>query len=812
VRCSRRWGQLLVTFTVPDRLSSHPEVRPAGHAWAYIVERRSWIPDRICVYPRSQMSIDNLIALLGASPGFSAMPSETRRRVASLFKEQNLAAGEVLARQGDPGDTLFLVVEGSIGLSTRENDPAATIRQEVAGPGAVTGERALLSGHPRGATMTAQESSVVATLSRADFDQLCLDFPQDMDRLVAWMRGRLHSYQIKKAISDSPLFKDLSETAKLELKTSFAWSVLRSGETLFRKGDPGDTLYLIVSGRIQLFQEANNGACFTAASEPLPGEQLLTELGPGDTLGEMALLTGEARSATAYAVRDSQLARLDRASFRRIIAAFPHEILGLFVHQMAERLREQNRGRKPQGRPPVSIAVLVFSPLAQEFADQLAKALSSFGATLHLTRSRMSAFSSDQPIAADAAETRLLAWLSEQETHYNHVVYEADAVEDPWTFRCLRQADVLFAAADAKEEPLVIAARLQSLLQRAERRMVATLVLFHVSSTAAPTGTKLWLSATGANRHWHVRDGCIDDVSRIARFLTGRSIGLALGGGFAFGLAHIGVIQALREMNVPIDYVGGTSMGAIIAVACASHFSRSQMLEIMDKGCAQSLKGDFTIPIVSLMTGRNVGQAIGSYLNDRDIEDLWLPYFSISASLVHARMVVHTRGNALRSVLASCRVPGIFPPLGWDDEVLVDGGLVNNLPSDVMRGEVGSGTVIAAQVSPAEDFSVQDQFDLHLSGGRVLWRKLNPFAGKRKSITIFGIFARIARLGGVAQFRQTRASADLYLSPPLERFTYRDFSRGEEIAKAGYDYTLREMQQCIAARGRPWEGDAALDP
>jgi predicted acylesterase/phospholipase RssA/CRP-like cAMP-binding protein len=754
------------------------------------------------------MSIAHLTALLSTAPGFSTLPSPARTRAASLLKEQELNAGDVLAREGDPGDALYLVVEGSIGVRKQEYDYVAGIQVEIHGPGAVTGDRALLTGHPRAATITALETSVVGILSRADFDLLCREFPQETKSLVAWMHGRLHSYQVKKAISHSPLFRNLTEEAKSELQSSFRWTLLRAGETLFRAGDAGDALYLILSGRIQLFQEDSaaqaDGAYFTPSAQ-----QLLTELGQGDTLGEMALLTGEARSATAYAVRDTQLALLDRSSFERITTAHPHQILSLFVHQMAERLREQNRGRKPQDRPPVSIAILVFSPLAKEFAGQLKEALSAFGTTLHLNSGWFQGLSPGQPIVADAAETRLLTWLSEQETHYHHVVYEAEAVEDSWTFRCLRQADVLIAAVDANEDPVAASATLQTLLRRAQREIVVSLALFHARDTVAARGTRRWLSDTGAGQHWHIRDGSIDDVSRIARFLAGRSIGLALGGGFAFGLAHIGVIQALRDLSVPIDYVGGTSMGAIIAVACASHFSRSQMLEIMDKGCAQSLKGDFTIPIVSLRTGKNVGETIGSYLDDRDIEDLWLPYFSISASLVHARMVVHTHGNALRSVLASCRVPGIFPPLGWDDEVLVDGGLVNNLPSDVMRGKVGSGTVLAVQVSPEADFSVQDQFDLHLSGGRILWRKLNPFAGKRKPITIVDIFARIARLGGVAQVKETRASADLYLSPPLGRFTYRDFGRVEEIAKVGYEHTMNEMREYMAARGRPWEGEAA---
>src|SRR5581483_7132295 len=133
--------------------------------------------------------------------------------------------------------------------------------------------------------------------------------------------------------------------------------------------------------------------------------------------------------------------------------------------------------------------------------------------------------------------------------------------------------------------------------------------------------------------------------------LNGRLVGLTLGGGFALGLAHIGVVDAMRHLEIPIDFVGGTSMGAIIAAACAMHFTHAQMLEVMRKGCVAALKGDFTLPLLSLLTGRKVGVALSEYLAGLDIEGFWLPYFSISASLVNARMVVHREGDALRSVL-----------------------------------------------------------------------------------------------------------------------------------------------------------------
>lgn len=753
------------------------------------------------------MATYTLADLLGTTEAFGGLDLDSCQRVASFLTEQRLVTGEVLARQGDLGDAMYVVVEGTIGFTRLNRDSAIATYLGKIGPGGIIGELGLLTGHPRSATMAAEEGSIVARLSRADFDTLCLEFPQQMESVIAWMRRRLHGYQIKTALDESPLLKNLSAEVKSELEQSFQWLELRSGETLFREGDRGDALYLIVSGRIRLSQlhDTQEGRVAGFMSR---AEQTLTELRKGDTLGEMALLTNEPRSATAVAVRDTQLAYLNHAEFDRIVAVHPKELLEAFVCQMAGRLREQNLGRNSSNAPPVSIAVLVSSPLTKDFARQLANGLSAFGRTIHLSRASLSEFSSDRAIAADAAEVRLLSWLNDQEARYQHVVYEADLIEEPWTFRCLRQADVLFLAVEAKADISSVTTQLQAVLQRAKCRVPPILIFHHTDPNVLPAHTRAWLNKTQASRHFHLRVGVAEDVSRVVRALTGRSIGLTLGGGFAFGLAHIGVIQALREMNIPVDYTGGTSMGAIIGMACAANFSRELMLEILQKGCANSLKGDYTFPIVSLLTGRKVARSIGFYVGDIDIEDLWLPYFAVSASLVYARMVIHTEGNALRSLLASCRAPLMFPPLGWNDDVLVDGGLVNNVPCDIMRDKVGPGTVIAVDVSPENAFSVREQFDLHLSGWKVARRKVNLFSRQPKPATIADIIARLVRFGGVAQLRQIRSSADLYLLPPLTQFTFRDFHLGREMAQIGYDYARAEVQQWIDRYGKPWTGNA----
>ena len=474
----------------------------------------------------------------------------------------------------------------------------------------------------------------------------------------------------------------------------------------------------------------------------------------------------------------------------------------------------------------------------RDFASELVRQLSAFGPTLHLNRATISRIFPENrgiqtryqqlisvqnraSIHSGLADRRLLAWLDDMELLYRHVVYEADyqtgVAESDWTSRCLRQADVLFMVAGGPADPKESERTMVRLSSKALPSVKTTLVLIHAGGPESVAYTRIWKNSLGIPAHEHIRrqNGQIHpaDIGRIARKLNRQSVGLALGGGFALGLAHIGVVDAMRELDIPIDFVGGTSMGAIIAAAAAMEFTHDQMLEVMDKGCAQALKGDYTLPIVSLLTGKKVTLALGKYLERKDIEDFWLPYFAISASLVKARMVIHSEGSALASVLASCRAPGMFPPLGWEGDVLVDGGLVNNIPADVMRDLVGSGTVIAADVSPESEFNVSGQFGMNLSGWKVARRNANPFRRFRKPqphpkhATIADILMRLIRMGGVAHNQQIRNSADLYMAIALEDFSVKDFHKGEAISQAGYQQAKAQLQSWIAQNGRPWLGN-----
>jgi NTE family protein/lysophospholipid hydrolase len=784
---------------------------------------------------------DAIATLLRATPAFAQLPAEICSRIAQRMQQRTLAAGEVLAEEGEPGEDLFLILTGNLALSRQaaiSTFDGPVVELGSVGPGSIVGESSLLTGHPSAATITATEPTSAASLSAADFDWLCAEYPEQMAPTLAWMVERLDAHSIAAAIEQSSQLSGLTPAARQDLARALTRIDLPAGQTLFREGQPGNAIYLILSGRIRLIREplcqpVREPGVQSEAPSPTP----IAELGKGDLFGELAMLTGDPRSASAIAIRDSHLAQLDRAAFDRIVANHPVEFLGLFSRQLASRLRRQNLGGKsqdsPHGRPPVAIAILPLSPTeqtgsARDFAAELVRQLSAFGPTLHLNRAVIDRVvrHGERRIAArqfdEVAERRLLAWLDDLEMLYRHIVYEADyqsgLEESAWTTRCLRQADVLLVVAGGPADPRQSEQTMVRLNRKTIPSVKTTLILTHNQGPGSVTHTIAWKRALGFSSHEHVRRNSLGqhhpgDVGRIARALNGQSVGLALGGGFALGLAHIGVVDAMRELDIPIDFVGGTSMGAILAAAAAQEFTHDQMLEVMDHGCAQALKGDYTLPILSLFSGRKVTQALGKYLEKLDIEDLWLPYFAISASLVNARMVVHREGSALKSVVASCRAPGMFPPLGWNGDVLVDGGLVNNIPADVMRQSVantaGAGTVFAVDVSPETEFTAGQEFGTEVSGWRVAARNFNPFRRQQKMGTLADVLMRLIRLGGVAHKQQIHASADLYMTIPLENFAIRDFHRGEEISKIGHDHAKAQLESWIKENGRPWLGNAA---
>jgi predicted acylesterase/phospholipase RssA len=593
----------------------------------------------------------------------------------------------------------------------------------------------------------------------------------------------------------SGLLDAAGPAAQAQVEAQVEWVSLRGGEVLFRRGDPGDAAYFLVSGRLRAVDDS-------------VGERTLNDIGAGESVGEMALLSNARRSATVYALRDSLLGRLPADAFHELIERHP-KVLRRITALVVDRLRRLDAGGNP-ARPALKTFAVVpvrGSVRGDLFGRRLADALSAHGPTLRVdARRARQALGRDSADPLPLLDPQLVQWLNQQELAHRFVVYETDAQLTAWTQCALRQTDHVLLVADAGADPRP--AEVERHLARhwpggrAPRR---SLVLLWPDG-AAPKGTRAFLEQRELDAHYHLGLDRAEDFARLARCLTGRGIGLVLGGGGARGLAHLGVLRALDEAGVPIDWVGGTSSGAILATAAA----RRMPPALAHAQCREYFAGlrDPTFPMLSLLAGRRIRANLHRSLGALAIEDLPTPYFCVSTNLSHAGQVVHARGLLMRAVRASISLPGILPPVSFGDELHVDGGLVNNLPIDVMAARPEIGAVLAVDVSPDVEMRAPGGVDVDASGWRLLWQRLRPWGSRSAAPNIMSLLARSSVVASVYWARERRASdaASLYLRIPVADFRLLDFERVDEIAQRGYEASRDavrawwELQQAAAAQ------------
>jgi predicted acylesterase/phospholipase RssA/CRP-like cAMP-binding protein len=570
------------------------------------------------------------------------------------------------------------------------------------------------------------------------------------------------------ATGASGFFARLDDASRLAVESEVEWVRIDAGGTLFRQGDPGDSLYVLIRGRLHAVLESPN-------RDP----QVINDIVRGEVVGEMAVLTGEARSATVRAVRDSALVKFSKDAFERVAASNPNAMLAV-TRRIIHRLQQLNLQSLPSPRAPQVVTIALVSgddtDGHTDITSGLLRALEARARVLALDSRR---------IARDLAgqsDHEITAWLDEQERRHDYLLYVGDRDGSGWTSRCVRQADriLLVVSAGAPPDRERVAARLAARgLPREGTR--TELVLVQPADRAVPRDTEAWLTATGLNIRHHVRRGQHADVERLARFLSGRAVGLVLGGGGARGFAHIGVIRALREAGVPIDAIGGTSMGAVIAAQYAMREDEAG-LRALNRATwidANPLK-DKTLPVVALLACRRLDRMVADMFADTQIADLWLPYFCVSTDLTRAEVKVHDRGPVGRAVRASMSLPGMAIPIRDGNSLLVDGGVLNNVPADVMKRLAG-GKVIAVDVTPEKDLAVSGEYPEAASGWSFfLNRKRNELP------SILAIIMRTVMLSSAHQRAAVGRDIDLAIRPPIARFGMFEWERLDEIVQAGY--------------------------
>jgi predicted acylesterase/phospholipase RssA/CRP-like cAMP-binding protein len=594
--------------------------------------------------------------------------------------------------------------------------------------------------------------------------------------------------ELRELLRRDPFFASQTSAVISDLVDACEVVEVPGGTCLLRAGQSLDALLGVLHGALRALRRSDDGR-----------EETIREFCRGETIGVMGLLSKRPFPVELFAIRDSTLLHLPRARFVALAARHPTLVLRL-ARLMSERafdvlellvghVREARAGRGAN----LALLPLSLDPAVRELGDRLIVALQGQRRLTRVTADFVDHMLGAGAAAGEGAESaRVTAWLSNLEHAADVVLYECDPRQPRWTARCRRQSDRLVVVAAADHDPSAIARALGEERPGGLARPI-DLVLLHSARTTVPSGTRAWAALPDVRALHHVRPRHRGDVARVARHLVGRPTGLVLSGGGARGIAHVGVIAAIVEAGMAIDYVCGTSMGAIFAASLALGFDIARMRHEVSQLFARPFAlYDPTLPISSLLAGKKLSHVLHRQLGDADIEDLWLPFFCVSTDLSRAQLVVHDRGCLWKAVRASCSIPGIFPPLPLDGRTLVDGGLVDNLPLDLLV-ERCAGPIIAVDVFPYGDPSFQQP-----SGRLARWLRAlrTRLRGEPASPPLFDILVRSTLVGSKVRQEEvalTRAAEIVYLEPPVARFGALQWRAHQAIYDAGYRYAAVEL-------------------
>ena len=702
--------------------------------------------------------------------------------LSSAGSTTTVAADETLFAQGDQADALFLVVAGKISVSLSGSDEADGLAEEV-GPGEVAGAIEILTGGKRRSTARALSSATVVRVEKAVVDRLASEQPALMEPIRDAAMQRLRS-NLLASILHRKQGLNLAQVEAIE--TLGQWVKLSKGEALFEQGDVSDGVYFLVSGLLGVLVRAADGST-----------KLANQIQHGELVGEMAVLSDFPRSATIYATRESELLFFTNAEFMRILDQYPRFMLAI-ARTNINRLRATSQGAMSTSTSVIALVPGSADVPIAEFTRRLTESIGGSPDVLAMDRTTLQELlgvTDDSDVArAIMLDSRMPGWLSGQEGHARFILLQADWNDERWTQCCIKHADQAITVALADGDPAL--SELESRYVYAPQKIGEVrkrLVLIQPDDRERPRGTSRWLTNRRIEMHHHVRLGNRSDFDRLGRFLTGTAICLALGGGGARGYAHVGAIRAFAEEGLPIDIVGGTSMGAIVGGAFALGVSYDALRHVS----TGALVRDFTLPLLAFTSGKAIANILKNSFGDAEIEDMWIPYFCVSSNISRAERAVHRSGPLWRKVRASASVQGVFPPVVMDGELHVDGAPFANLPADVMRS-ICEGTIIAIDVTPPVDLLSHVDIGDEVSGWKILWQKW--FRGK-SGFRCTDLGTIVQRSGEAVATANQKATieriSDYYLRMPVENYDMFGFSELDKLEVIGYDHAREKIAEWV---------------
>ncbi|KAI1176635.1 patatin-like phospholipase [Nemania sp. FL0916] len=788
------------------------------------------------------------------NPGSEILSPSTRTSTNAMHQSDLHDAGpRAPARLGPLNDTKR-VRKNSDGKRT----PLARNRVGLVKPGGIAGYVSTVSSYRSFIDVVAKTDVYVGFIPRVTLEKIVERYPT----VLLTMAKRLTS---------------LLPRLLLHIDFALEWVQVNAGQVIFNKDEDSEAIYLVLNGRLRLVEDRRDGGMSVKAEfgqgDSVGELEVMTESARTGTLHAIrdtelvkfprTLFNSLAQEHPNITIKISKII----ASRMRRIVDDPSTYAGKNAASSAINKSSSTLNIRTVAILPIRAGVPVV-----EFGHRLMTALSQVGNLNGATSLNQSAILSHLGKHAfnGMGKLKLSQYLADLEEKYGLVVYVADtSVAAPWTQTCITQADCILLVGLAESSPEI--GEYERFMLSTKSTARKTLVLLHADRDSTPGLTRSWLKnrvwINGGHYHMQMSFGAVavpvhppgpakrggptlkqrvqtlqaeiqryttrkirqrpyyspdtsfkGDFQRLARRLCGKSIGLVLGGGGARGIAHIGVIKAIEEAGIPIDIVGGTSIGAFMGGLYARHADIVPMYGLAKKfsGRMSSMWRfalDLTYPSASYTTGHEFNRGIFKTFGKHQIEDFWLEFYCNTTNISKSRAEIHTSGYAWRYVRASMSLAGLLPPLCDEGSMLLDGGYIDNLTVSHMKS-LGADVIFAIDVGALDDDAPQSYGDT-LSGVWAFFNRWNPLSSAPNPPTLAEIQGRLAYVSSVDALERAKIMPGcIYMRPPVDDYGTLDFGKFDEIyersAKYGEEFLARLKEQGILPLVEEIEAKKAL--
>ncbi len=489
------------------------------------------------------------------------------------------------------------------------------------------------------------------------------------------------------------------------------WVEYRSGDVIFAQDDPGDSMLLVGEGRTRITVNQADGS-----------EKFVDYLNVGEHFGEMAILTGQDRAVTMVAVMDTKLLELKRPQFQQLLRTVP-QLASNVSRALGFRLRRETTGRALPSVPRV-IGIVNSSDhdddvrMYRRTVRHLAATFVKQQVPIRIVTDNADAISRRENVRVSEIPRNMTAvakarWvhlrLSEHISHEGHTLVCLSNTDTESLNQILVECEQVFWLSSPRQANQS-RSKLRTLLQSETQLRAKTHWGWLLPEGFKPENIPASLEnlpqpdfkivvGLGGMPSRLERMG----VSRLINFIRKTRLGLALGGGAARGLAHLGVLKAFEAEGIFFDTIAGTSAGALVAVPYAYGISPDECSEAFRNDLTPGWlfrhlpKGNEWYMLYQFRMGK-WDSLLRRHVGDVKLEQLLTPVSTVAADLITGRQVVRDRGDAVHGILESINLPSISKPILRDGMALVDGGILNNIPADILP-ERGADLVLGVDIA-----------------------------------------------------------------------------------------------------------------